>query len=91
MDEYLVMADGTRVADAYVVDLGEAGIAIYAESIPTVRDAWAIFGDPEKTVVIHSYQYGEETVWEEYTEPAAIQAMPAAIQICLKREADGNV
>lgn len=86
MNEYLTMADGTRVENAYVVDLGEAGIAVYAAGLGTVREAWAVFGDPARTAVIHSYQYGEEAVWEGYTEPAAIQAMAAAVQICLARE-----
>ena len=86
MDEYLTMADGTTVEDAYIVSLGEDNIAVYAKSIHSVRDAWKIFGSAKKTKAIHSYQYGDEADWEGFTEPEAVQIMPdSTAQICLTR------
>lgn len=92
MDEFLTMADQTKVEDAYVVDLGDNHIAIYAKNIHSVREAWQIFGDPEKTASMHSYQYGEEADWNGYTEPTAVQVQPdSAAMICLEKVVMDNV
>lgn len=89
--EWIRLADRTRVNDAYVVKLDEANIAIYAGSISTVAEAWQKFGDPEKTKKMHSEQYGEKADWIGFTTVTAIQENNNGVSVCLRREVNGNV
>lgn len=88
MNEYIVMADGTKIIDTYVVSIGEDKIAIYTATIHSVRDAWEIFGDTEKTKVIHSDQFGDTETWTGFTEPGAIIPGTDQMQIVLMKPAD---
>lgn len=85
MNEWIKLADGTKIEDAYVVDLGDAGIAIYAKGVSSIRQGWYLFcGDQAERM--HSYQYGDEADWIGYTEPAAAQENPdGGVIICLRR------
>ena len=85
MDEYLILADGTKVLNAYVVFLEEGKIAIYADEITNVREAVELFADPKRTAAIHSYQYGEEHDWEGYVEVYAFSVV-SYTTVCLKKE-----
>ena len=85
MNEWIRTADGTEIRDTYIVRMDMDSIAIYARGITRVRDAWEIFGDPEKTREIHSWQYGDEADWTGYTEPTAIQANRDGAVICLRK------
>ncbi len=87
MDEWIQMADNEKIQDAYVVKMDTGKIAIYANRIRSVRSAWEIFGNPEKTSKMHSFQYGDEADWEGYTEVTAMQASESGAVICLKQEA----
>lgn len=86
MNEWIKTADGKKIRDAYVVKLDEKTIAIYVKGITTVRKAWEIFGDPEKTRRITSNQYGDEATWEGYTEPEAIIADQNGAQARMAKE-----
>lgn len=76
MDEWIRLADGTLLENTYIVDLGNDLIAVYSRSVQTAREAWSLFGDPDRTQIIHSDQYQEKRTWMDYTEPQSIQSMP---------------
>ena len=83
----IMMADGQKLNDTYVVDLTDH-ITIHSKSVHGIRDAWAIFGDITKTNLIHSYQYGEEHDWIGYTLPFAILTEGEGIAVSLMKETD---
>ena len=73
MDEWIELADETKVEDAYVVNLDRTNIAIYVNGVHTFSEMYAWFGSAETTSHIHSYQYGDEQDWNGYTETIGIQ------------------
>ena len=85
MKEWIELADGTRLADSYVVKMGDQDIAVYTKAIHSLRDAWVLFGDPEKTARIVSDQYGDVNEWLGYTEPTALQADGDGAVICMRK------
>jgi len=92
MNEWIELADGTRLNDAYVVSLGEARIAIYAAWAGTFADAAAVFCDPAKTGRIFSDQYGDTAVWEGFIIPDAMQLMDTGVlTVTLNKGVEQNV
>ena len=92
MKEWIELADGTRIPDAYVVSLGEERIAIYASWPGTFFEAAALFCDPAKTGRIISDQYGDVAVWEGFIIPDAMQLMETGVlTVTLNKGVEGNV
>ena len=89
MSEWLEMADGQKVEDAYVVQL-DGFIAIYAAGIHHFTEAYGIFGNREKTAVIRSSQYGEEETWEGYTELMSLQIAEGGAAVTLWKEGNAD-
>lgn len=87
MDERIRMADGTELTDTYIVDLGEH-ITVHCAALRGIREAWAVFGDPEKTERIHSWQFGEEADWTGWTVPVAILTEGGGVAVSLMKEVD---
>lgn len=85
MKEWIELADGTKLEDSYVVKMGGEGIAVYTKAVRSLREAWVLFGDPEKTRRIVSDQYGDVNEWNGFTEPTAIQAGEDGAVICLRK------
>ena len=86
MNEWIETADKVKIGNAYVVKLDGKTIVIYARDIHTVRDAWEIFGDPGKTRVITSNQFGDKATWKGFTEPESIIADQNGAQVRLAKE-----
>ena len=92
MNEWIELADGTRIFNAYVVKLSEIRIAIYSAWHGTFAEAAEIFCDPKKTAVIKSDQYGDEATWEGYTRPDAIQIFETdVLSVALNKEVNPDV
>lgn len=92
MNEWIELADGTRIPDAYVVSLGEERIAIYAAWPGTFFEAAAVFCDPEKTREILSWQYGDAATWEGFIIPDAMQLMDTGVlTVTLNKGVEQNV
>lgn len=90
--EWIELADGTRLNDAYVVKLSSEQIAIYSAWAGTFPEAVAIFCDPEKTREIRSDQYGDRETWEGFTVPTAMVITENGIlSVNLKKELMADV
>lgn len=86
MNEWIELADKTKVEDSYVIKLSDEAIAICSASIHNVRDMWALFSDSCRTASMHSWQYGDEADWIGFTEPTSIQMnTDNTITICLAK------
>lgn len=72
MKEWIELADGTKLENAYVVKLSAVRIAIYCVWAGTFAEAAALFCDPEKTATIKSDQYGDKATWTGYTTPTSM-------------------
>ena len=86
MDEYIVLSNGTTVGNSYIVGLTDENIAIYIRSDMSLSQLYELFGDPGKTAVIRSCQYGDEATWEGFTEPIGIDLMEEYSIIRLRKE-----
>ena len=88
MNEWIRMADRTKLNNTYIVRLDEDHITIHSADVNGLREAWEIFGDPEKTKKIHSYQFGDEADWTGFTEPTSILEEDDGVAVSLRKEAD---
>ena len=68
MNEYIDLADGTRVENSYVVKLDNKNIAVYAYGQYTFQQAYALFGDSARTATMNGNQYGDKKTWKGFTE-----------------------
>lgn len=73
MDEYIKLADGTIVQNAYVVKMGSEQIAIYVKGVHTFYEMYGWFGNSGRTERITAMQYGDVSVWDGYTTPITLQ------------------
>lgn len=89
MNEWIRMANRKKLNDTYIVDLGDH-ITVHSASLHTVQEAWEIFGDPKKTMRIHSSQYGDEADWTGYTVPTGILVENGGVVVNLVKEVTGN-
>lgn len=90
MDERLLLADGTEVYNAYVVQL-EGAIAIYINEHTAFADLYETFANPNRTEHIHSFQYGDEKDWYGYTVPYAMEEREDSATVCLRRDTEDAV
>jgi hypothetical protein len=88
MNEWIELADGTRLNNSYIVKLDEDHLTVHSKDVHGFREAVRIFGDPEKTNRIHSYQFGDEEDWTGFTEPTAILEEDDGVAVSLRKEAD---
>lgn len=73
MNEWIELADGTRIDNAFVVKLDRTNIAVYANGLHTFNEMYAWFGSDATTRHIYSEQYGDKQDWNGYTEVVGIQ------------------
>ena len=68
-----ILADGTKIERAYVVE--NAGVLWFyvRHGEYTMADLFALMNDPEKTARITAHQYGEEHVYTGFTDLQSIQ------------------
>ena len=83
--EWIRMADGTVIDNAYVVKMTADRIAIYAAWDSGFAGLYGIFGDPERTGHMHSFQYGDEQDWDGYTEPNSMTISDGTAVVVLDR------
>lgn len=92
MKEWIELADGTRIENAYVVKMNALRIAIYCVWNGTFAEASALFCNPEKTGVINSDQYGDKATWTGYDRPMSITIYENhQLSVTLEREVTTDV
>lgn len=90
MNEFIELTDGTQVFNAYIVQLEEK-IAVYINEHTDFSELYELFGDPKKTVRMHSFQYGDEKDWTGYTKPYAMEERDESAMVCLKKVKEEEV
>jgi len=85
MKEYITLADGTVVENAYVVKLSGTNIAVYVSGSHTFAEMSGWFGDPEKTKRMVSEQYGEKATWKGFTVVTTVQINAGESYVCLQK------
>lgn len=73
MEKKLILADGTEIANANVLEAGGNAICFYIRNGMTIAEAFGLMVDPEKTRTIRAVQGGEETAYTGYTDLRSIQ------------------
>lgn len=73
MNEYVIMADGSVVVNAYVVKVDTGLIAVYVQGKKTFSDMSKIFASAKKTKHMESDRYGDKQTWDGYTEVTSVQ------------------
>lgn len=68
MDEYITLADGTVVQNAYVVKIEDDRIAVYVEGQHTFEEISSLFSKKTKTKKMESNQFGDIKQWLGFTE-----------------------
>lgn len=87
MNEFIIMADGTTVKNAYVVKIDTGLIAIYVQGEHTFSKMSKLFSNTKKTEVMESDRYGDKQTWEGYTEIISLQINPGNACIELRQNA----
>lgn len=87
MEEYILLSDGTKVENAYVVKLSDNRIAIYVTGAG-FRDMVAWFCDAALTEHMESYQYGDIREWNGFVLPDALEVLHDSAYICLERSVE---
>lgn len=89
MDEYITLADGTKVA-GHVLDGGDGvTIFVYLDNM-TVAQGVILFGNQEKTGRIVANRYGEKAVYEGYTELWSADHEYGNCNLVMKKAAGGE-
>ncbi len=73
MEKKLILADGTEIVNAHVLEAGGNAICFYIRNGMTIAEAFALMVDPEKTRMIRAVRNGEETAYTGYMDLRSIQ------------------
>ena len=84
--EWIRLADGTVVDHAYVVNMLDNKIAVYATWESDFTELYGTFGNPKKTVHMHSDQYGDVREWDGYTNPVSMTINDGTAVVVLVKE-----
>lgn len=86
MDEYILLADGTRIEQAHVLGLDSNSIIVYVRGGIGIEQMYQWFHDPDRTGTIKAYHGTEETLLTGYTELFALRVENANMSTaCLRR------
>lgn len=83
--EWIELADGTAVDDAYVVKLDNNNIAVYVKGTHSFSEMCGWFCDSSKTTHMMSDQYGDVNMWDGFTEPVTVQINDDNAYVCLRK------
>lgn len=89
MNEWIRLANRKKLSDTYIVQLDDEHITVHSANVTNMRDAYELFGDPQKTKKIHSNQYGDEKDWLGFTVPTAILIEDGGAVVSLAKEVGG--
>ena len=87
MKEWIELADGTVVNNAYVVSMDAGIIAIYIRDVHDFMLIYGWFGSSERTRLMTSHQYGDVGEWAGFTTLTSINTnMSDASCVCLRKD-----
>lgn len=90
MNEFLTMADGTKVENAHILQMTPDSIIVYADNGMSFKAGYNLFSKPAKTQTIRENRYGQETTLEGYTELYALRKESATLLTACLRKATEN-
>ena len=73
MDQYISLADGTRIENAHILEMDAASIIVYVKGGKDMEWMFDIFDDPDLTAEIRANRYGNEKTYTGYTNLFALR------------------
>lgn len=77
MDEMIILTDGTEFQRSHILMASGMMFLYIQDENASMRDVFLALDDPEKTAKIAVRRYGEDTVYEGYTELMSIGKEPS--------------